>query len=327
MGHDGHRPDERHAREILATVNDDADQPILIGDKTAPQASHQDGDATVSVLHRLHRLAAPEHDRNAELVVGIVAPLGTDYEAVVTALEEAFDAVRYTHEVVHVSDLLATAEHKPFDPVPESRGADGYYEKRMDAGDALRRAYRTGAALAAMSIIALRERREALNAAEDDPPQASDELQQEHLCDQCPYIPGDASDDAFALRSRHVTILRTLKHPDEVALLRSTYQSRFVLIGVTASIQDRQNGQEARLRDERSAFNADSNVAVDTTVLLQRDGKDPQDAYGQNVRDTFELADVFIATAVGSNDGSPDARRFVELIFGKPFITPRRDEA
>jgi deoxycytidylate deaminase len=311
--------------EVDASVGDDPDTSILIGDQRLLQPDTPEGSGVDEALVRLHRLATPEQDHNAELVIGLVAPLGTNYEAVITALEEAFDAVGYTHEVVHVSDLLATAEYQPFPPVPESRGAHGYYTKRMDAGDSIRRAYKTGAALAAMAIIELRDRREALNQADASRSFGSqpDPYASEHDDDSA----SDANvDRPYALRARHVTILRTLKHPDEVALLRSTYRSRFVLIGITASLHDRRNGQEARLRDERSAFNVDDNVAVDATALLQRDGKDPDDKYGQNVRDTFELSDLFISTAVGRNDGSADVRRVIELIFGKPFITPRRDE-
>lgn len=53
-----------------------------------------------------------------------------------------------------------------------------------------------------------------------------------------------------------------------------------------------------------------------------RDKKGEAGDFGQNVRDTFPLADVFIT----EDHKTDDLRRFIELLFGHPFKTPTTDE-
>jgi len=59
--------------------------------------------------------------------------------------------------------------------------------------------------------------------------------------------------------------------------------------------------------------------------LIARDLKDADEPLGQNVRDTFPLADVFIDT--GDRKRAEDSMdRVFDLIFGNPFHTPTKAE-
>jgi cytidine deaminase len=59
--------------------------------------------------------------------------------------------------------------------------------------------------------------------------------------------------------------------------------------------------------------------------LIQRDQAEPENPYGQNVRQLFPMADVFVN--VDDPEGfRGSTERFVDLIFGRPFVTPTRDE-
>lgn len=49
------------------------------------------------------------------------------------------------------------------------------------------------------------------------------------------------------------------------------------------------------------------------------------DEFGQNVRNTFPMADVFI-DASDAEKTRESVRRFVELIFGTEIHTPTKDE-
>ena len=73
----------------------------------------------------------------------------------------------------------------------------GYFKTRMDKGDELRERYGSGDALAAIAVTKMWEQR------------------------------GEAKRDR-----RHAWLLRTLKHADEVELLRQTFGDRFILVGV-----------------------------------------------------------------------------------------------
>jgi deoxycytidylate deaminase len=62
---------------------------------------------------------------------------------------------------------------------------------------------------------------------------------------------------------------------------------------------------------------------------MRRDEFEPGN-FGQQVRETFHLADVFISLSAESNSAKTSAknsiRRFMELLFGNPFQTPTPDE-
>jgi deoxycytidylate deaminase len=57
--------------------------------------------------------------------------------------------------------------------------------------------------------------------------------------------------------------------------------------------------------------------------LISRDQKE-DDAFGQNTRDTFALADLFLSHNLSSCKREVD--RFIDLVFANPFITPTQDE-
>lgn len=161
----------------------------------------------------------------------------------------------------------------------------GYYKARMDKGDELRRRYGSGdalAAIAAAKMISLR---------------------------------GSQSRER-----RFAWLLRTLKHEDEVALLRQTYGRRFVLVGVYQDMPKRMRNLSGFLRDESPK---DTNLSSEAATLVRRDEMDTEDEFGQQGRDTYAQADYFIDLG---NDIVSEVARLVGLLFGEPFQTPNRDE-
>src|SRR5260370_982093 len=59
--------------------------------------------------------------------------------------------------------------------------------------------------------------------------------------------------------------------------------------------------------------------------LVKRDEADLSKALGQDVRDTFPLADLFVDAANRDSIGK-SVGRFIDLLFGHPFHTPTPDE-
>jgi deoxycytidylate deaminase len=162
----------------------------------------------------------------------------------------------------------------------------GYYKARMDKGDDLRRSYGSGdvlAALAAARIIKLRKKE--------------------------------------PRERRFAWLLRTLKHEDEVALLRQTYGKRFVLVGVSQALAKRQRYLLGLLKDESPG---DSNHASRVEDLVRRDEMDLENEFGQHGRNVYAEADYLIDM---DGDLSKEVARMVGLMFGDPFRTPTKDEA
>ena len=58
---------------------------------------------------------------------------------------------------------------------------------------------------------------------------------------------------------------------------------------------------------------------------IVRDEEETGNSFGQRVRDTFPIADLFVI-ATERTQIEPAIRRFIELVFGHPFHTPSVDE-
>lgn len=230
-----------------------------------------------------------------ELVFGLVGALGTDLGKVEETLTQALLLVGYSHRTVRVSERITSAyEELGLPGLPE---AETPIDHLMDLGDALRRHRGDGDAAAAITIAAISEQRyEAL---------------------------GEATRDGVE-RDSLATIVNQLKHPDEIRLLRSVYGPRFVLLGAWSPKGERAAATERRLR---KLIPNKEQAWYDQQVprLMARDEKDGSQPLGQRVRDTFELADAYVALRTG-HQIRDEIVRIVRLLFGAPFETPTRDE-
>ena len=108
-------------------------------------------------------------------------------------------------------------------------------------------------------------------------------------------------------------VLRQLKHPAEVHLLRRTYDDRFLLLGFYMPLSE---CRRHLLSNGVSRTKADE--------LIARDDYEGTKS-GQRFRDTFHLSDAFVK--IGNEDGCrTELHRFFSLIFGTEIITPRKEE-
>jgi deoxycytidylate deaminase len=108
-------------------------------------------------------------------------------------------------------------------------------------------------------------------------------------------------------------LVRSFKRPQEVSLFREVYKSGFYLIGVA-------NDDDAQVEYLTKELGINEKFAKD---LIDRDQNEDL-LHGQRTRDTFYLADVFIQANEEQYKRQID--RFLELVFGHPFITPLRSE-
>jgi deoxycytidylate deaminase len=292
---------------------------------------------------------------SSELVIGLVGAVGTDLDLVSTDITLALDAYDYEVEEIRLSKLLSGLEWNEDLP---SEPLDKHIWTHMDAGNKLRYIWNRGDALAllALSEIAAIRAEKGLGQFADGTPES---------LERCAFI------------------LRSLKHPDEVELLRSIYGSRFVLISAYAPVEIRKealtkqltkeyrsddpkewfksaekiidrdeaetedapelssNGQgsavlsqptEHRAHPEDSGgeleSDSDSGASRPETAdaeAAERHTELPQDIWGQNLRDTFHRADVFVDARedVGLRQA---IERVMAILFSHPFKTPNKDE-
>jgi deoxycytidylate deaminase len=108
-------------------------------------------------------------------------------------------------------------------------------------------------------------------------------------------------------------IVSTVRRPEEVTTLRRIYGSGFFLVGVNAS------------REEREHYLSEKGIVGEpATKLMETDAKEKLQ-YGQATRDAFQMADVFVSGASGS-DYADQVIRFLDLLFGCPTLTPTPQE-
>lgn len=241
-------------------------------------------------------------EAQTELVIGLVAAVGTDADLVADLIQTELTDYRYDSQVLRLSDYLAE-----LDAVEDFR--DRPYDERvwagMDAGNLLRREWEHGDALALWAISDIVAERDARSA------------------ERVPIWPGETPTTVSGTLDRYAFILRSLKNRAEAHTLRAVYGSRFFLIA--AYSPDDVRMQTLHTKIERDRKNKDQNSWAHLPRNLMDRDLDEQSEGGQDVVGTFYQADFFV-DASGSNVLKGDVDRILSTIFGDPFRTPTRDE-
>ncbi len=249
----------------------------------------------------------------SEFVIALSCAVGTDTEPVKECFEKELTKYNYRCRFIKISkDLL--------DPINERAGnaPRRTYDRSMelmDRGNEMRKNSNDCSILAAGAIHQI------YNDRDDD----------------------EKSTEANPIKKPKdglVYIIDSLKHPDEVKLLRAVYGTGFYLFAI--------NEAEEYRRNNLCEVN---NIGMeDADKLIQRDLEEHL-PYGQKTRRVFELADFHLSVnrwmdfyqhnlpTSTSKKAKLEAKknakinvlegqikRILELLFGNPFITPTFDE-
>jgi cytidine deaminase len=232
------------------------------------------------------------YSRDPELIFGLVGPIGVDLEYVTDVLGDSLANVGYDAKILRITELMREVDTGlPLD-------ASGYIEsfkQRIAYANRVCEMLKRNDALSILAVSAIRQFRAEQGCAEEDP------------------LPKQAF------------IIRQLKRPEEIKLLRSVYGRQFVQVSVHGP-------QDYRIRritvkEVQNSRGLVKNAEAESLarVLIQQDEKESKYDHGQNVRDAFPLADVFIE--------GPDRvscretiDRFVTALFGDNSASPTHDE-
>jgi deoxycytidylate deaminase len=242
----------------------------------------------------------PEIINFPELVIGVAGPIGVDLNLITTSIDRALKEVGYTSDLLKLtSDMERYKVTRPelIEEVSKWAGDDTFntYMRKMNEANALRKQYNDPAFLARIAVYAIRQRRAA------------------HTLDE------------KRLRPRHAYIIRQLKRPEEVELLRKVYGRRMILVSAYASSEQRRRQIIDRLQLEVSTRTLPSDLSHMADRLIERDGSEDSESLGQELRETFHRADVFVH---GLNKLELDAMvdRFFQALFGRNDIAPSKSE-
>lgn len=221
-----------------------------------------------------------------ELVFGLVGPIGVNLDPVIFALARELHSLKYTPITIRLSEQIEAFFGSSYDAETE----DVRISNLMDAGTKLRAKSERGDAVALLGIAEIaRARKEDLG--------------------------GKSDSNAF--------ILRSLKHPSEVETLRSVYGKGFFLISIYAPREVRVSALADRI--SRSHFGKGAKARSKAELLVERDELEESTSLGQDVKDAFPLADLFVDSRSKPALES-QISRFLQLLFGNVFHTPTRDE-
>ncbi len=214
----------------------------------------------------------------SEIVIGLVGPVGTDLQKAVNDITDVLMPYGYESHVVRVSDLIR--EFYPIAP-HDPRNEYDRILAFMDAGDEARKDSDMALALGIAALIHSKRERSRDGTPTWDP--------------------------------RRAYIVNSLKHPEEVKVLKHIYGDGFVLIGIN-SYRDQRRSYLMKKGTKMTAKQADK--------LIERDEKEDGKSHGQRTRDTFHLADFYLQVDDSEERRRNSIERVLHLLFGHPNQTP-----
>jgi len=236
----------------------------------------------------------PGKTKPRELVIALAYPIGTDMNRIMRLL---IDSIRETGCRVVPITLIFSVKNYILGSARSSRllsELGTYHQERalQELGTLCRKIYGP-AALAEVGLIEIDQARAAFSGT--GPPQDV------------------------------VYILQSLKRKEEVELLREQFRGAFFLLSANSSRAIRTQKLAAVIKRRRD-FPPHSDPTKLARELIDRDLRESEtEGLGQALGQTFHLADYFV-----DSDDVPGCevaiRRFVELLFGNPFLTPSRAE-
>ncbi len=242
-----------------------------------------------------------------ELICGIAGPIGIDIDAISQTLTQALQAVDY--RTVNIRITAEIDKEQTNIQRPLSSDYEALMSYKMDHASAVCRRYGTADTLMRFAMRAIRQHRASLYAAGTH--EATDDT--------------DAIPPEERVVARTAYIIRQLKRPEEVELMRKVYGRQFVLISAYGSAESRKQIIEQKLKHTLQLNVLDHEISAKAERLMHRDMNEDGDIHGQHLRETFHRADVFID---GINKKEMEAKtvRFVEALFGKADIAPTKAE-
>ena len=219
-----------------------------------------------------------------EIILAVCGYVGAGVSNVAASLKNIFSGYGYKVEVLKISDTIRNLEkiQKP------SEKSYAYIENLQNLGNRLREKYEDNSYLVQCII---------------------EEISRSRIEDK------DADEVSIPESRRRITIIDSLKHPEEYELLSLIYGEMFFLIGVICPDDKR------RERLQNIGFSPS-----DVEKCIARDRKQSETG-GQNTAETLFLSDFFVDNGNDTeNSNKEQLERFVEIVMGKRSHSPTNDE-
>lgn len=228
-----------------------------------------------------------------ELFIGLVGAVGTELDRLAALLGQSLASMGYSASNIRLSSLLRALPRNAGLPT-EKDYVDEYVNLHMTAGDEFRELTGRNDAVGLLGVGRIRN------------------------------IRSEAGKKIGEIIPRRAYILRSLKNPEEVHSLRDIYGSSFYLIAAYSPANDRRTYLAKRIAHSRNEYPYEQQYPTADQLIL-RDQEEVGTEHGQQTRDCYHRADLFLDMS-DEEKVRQSVQRFVELIFGNTFHTPTREE-
>ncbi|MGJ5092179.1 anti-phage dCTP deaminase [Bradyrhizobium oligotrophicum] len=246
-----------------------------------------------------------------ELFFGLVAPVGVDLDMIIEVLRTELILQKYNTSILQVTEIMRDV---PSNIILKDEPYLDRINTRIDYADEICSRIEREDALAAITITAIQSARESLNKGQWE--------------DRGEPLPTDPKALQEALQqpiSQQAFILRQFKRPKEIALLRQVYGKLFFQISAYSSPAERELFLKKKIKASNFGGLEESEAECQAISLMAKDYQESDRTHGQQIRETFPLADVFV-DGVNRKNCEAMIKRFVNLIFGDNSLTPDRHE-
>ncbi|MCP4327613.1 MAG: hypothetical protein GY791_04145 [Alphaproteobacteria bacterium] len=226
--------------------------------------------------------------------MALVGAVGTDLNLIVQVLTEELRNTGYNPSEIRLSKLISECYAFRSLKAKQTGAENKRIDAHMNAGNSLRKRMDDGSAVSLLTVREIRQIRENLTG---------------------------KPNEAIAQKAY---ILNSLKHPDEIKILRKIYGPFIFVISAYAPREERIDRLSKLIA--KSVHSSDKHkFRNDSESLVEKDAKEIANPLGQNVRDTFPAADFFVRMGL-KEEIRKQIKRFISLLFRQPYITPNIDE-
>jgi deoxycytidylate deaminase len=238
-----------------------------------------------------------------ELIFGLVGPIGVNMAMVEMLLKQFLSAVHYNSHTIRITEIMKEVDVGK--KLEDTKNPLQHYQDRIDYANAVRKLCGNDAALAALAVSSIRDLRKKINKKLKVKPKKPFELEDLPV-------------------SQQAYIIRQLKRPEEIFLLRSIYGRKFIQISVSMTPEDKELVLSNKIASQNPEMSQEEAIKV-AQQLVERDLNESNNTHGQRINEVFHLGDVFVSSK-NEEECSNTIRRFVEAFFGRNSISPNRDE-
>lgn len=227
-----------------------------------------------------------------EIVIALAGPIGIDTETLTAVIKETLSEVEYQTEVIRLTDaMLPFGDEKFAQEIKKDDGFSSEVTYKIFFANQLREERKDNSFLAKVAVAKISTLRN--------------------------KIKKNKNGIAY--------IIRQLKRPEEVSLLRKVYGNRFLLISAYAHKEGRINEIRKKLKSSLPVSVSDARISYLISELIEKDENEGHNKYGQRLGDTFHLGDVFV-DGVRREKMYQTTRRFIQALFGRTDISPTKTE-